>query len=162
MNDYQISPSTRRCALSGRELKPGERYFSVLLDESGKFVRKDYAADSWSGPPTSQAVGFWQAKVPNGSAPRRPAVDEEMLVECLSHMEGTTELSAQKFRYVLALFLLRRRRLRLEETRKQGEVEVLSLRCMRSGERFSVIDPSLSDAEFESVQDDVFRVLGWQ
>ena len=63
MTEYQIQPNTRRCAVSGRELKPGERYFSVLLDEAGKFVRKDYGAEAWQGPP-ADAFSFWAGRVP--------------------------------------------------------------------------------------------------
>ena len=51
MIDYQIQPSTRRCCVSGRELRPGERCFTVLLDQGGRFVRRDYAPESWAGPP---------------------------------------------------------------------------------------------------------------
>jgi hypothetical protein len=29
--EYQIQPNTRRCAVTGRELQPGERYFAALL-----------------------------------------------------------------------------------------------------------------------------------
>src|SRR5437773_3262646 len=31
MTDYHIQPNTRRCAVTGRELPPGTRFYSVLL-----------------------------------------------------------------------------------------------------------------------------------
>ena len=40
MTDYQIQAPTRRCAVSGRELRPGEKYHAALLDEAGRFVRR--------------------------------------------------------------------------------------------------------------------------
>ena len=40
MTDYQIGSTTRRCSQTGRELKVGERYCSVLLQEGGSLVRK--------------------------------------------------------------------------------------------------------------------------
>jgi hypothetical protein len=46
MTEYQIQPLTRRCASSGRELQPGERFFTVLRDEGGQFVRQDYSAEA--------------------------------------------------------------------------------------------------------------------
>jgi len=88
-------------------------------------------------------------------------VDDEMLLECLGRLEGTTEAASKRFRYVLALFLMRRRRLRLEDTVREGGEEVWAMRCTRSNARFRVVDPGLGDDELESVQEDVFRILGW-
>ena len=51
MTDYQIQPNTRRCAVTGRELRPGERYYTALLETAGHFVRQDFSADAWQGPP---------------------------------------------------------------------------------------------------------------
>ena len=47
------------------------------------------------------------------------------------------------------------------EARQDGGQEVLVLRCTRTGTRYQVFDPGLSDEELESVQDDVFRAMGW-
>ena len=96
-----------------------------------------------AGPPEG-AIGFWQARVPAATAPRRPPVDDEMLLDCFARLEGTAEPAAKRFRYVLALFLMRRRRLRLEDTRQEGGEEVWPMRCTRSGARFQVVDPGLS------------------
>jgi hypothetical protein len=161
MTDYQIQNSSRRCAITGRELKPGERYYGVLLDEGGRFTRKDYSLDAWQGPPDG-ALGFWQGRLATGQAPKRPPIDDELLLECFHRLEGDLEPSRLGFRYVLALLLVRRRRLVMEESSQQGARDVLTLRCRRTGERYQVIDPGLSDEELEGVQDDVFRAIGWE
>jgi hypothetical protein len=161
VTDYQIQSSTRRCAVTGRELQPGERYYSVLLEEGGSFVRKDYSREAWTGPPPG-AFSFWQGRLPTGTAPRRPPIDDDLLVECFTRLEGELEPNRLSFRFVLALLLIRRKRFRLEDTRKLGGQEVLAVRCTRSGTRHEVLDPGLSDGELESVQEDVFRVLGWE
>ena len=49
MTDYQIQPNTRHCAATGRELRAGEKFYSVLSQEGGKLVRRDYAAEAWQG-----------------------------------------------------------------------------------------------------------------
>jgi hypothetical protein len=159
MTDYQIQPNTRRCAGSGRELKPGESYFSVLLDEAGKFVRRDFSKEAWPGPPPG-ALGFWQGKVAAGK-PRRLPIDDDLLLDCFGRLEDQTEPSKLSFRYVLALLLMRRKRFKLEDSRTEGGLEVMTFRCARTGERHRVIDPGLSDSELESVQEDVFQALGW-
>src|SRR5262249_41104804 len=157
--EYQIQPNARRCSLSGRELRPGERFFSVLLEEGGKFVRRDFAAESWQGPPPG-AFSFWSGRIPTAERPRPPPVDDELLMDCFGRPEGQEEASRVHFRYVLALLLLRRRRLRLEEERREEGLEILCLRCPRSGARHRVVNPGLSEQELSAVQDDVFQALG--
>lgn len=160
MTDYQIQGSTRRCCKTGRELKPGERFHSALLDEKGTFSRLDYSPEGWEGPPPG-AFSHWQGKLPKGDKPRRPPIDDDLLVECLTRLEGEKDSSRANFRFVLALLLLRRKRLRLDETRQVDGREVLALRDMKGGAKHEVIDPKLGDGELEVVQDEVFRVLGW-
>jgi hypothetical protein len=161
MSDYQIQPNTRHCAANGRELKVGEPYFSVLLEEGGKFVRKDYSTEAWRGPPGG-AFSFWQGRISAGSAPRRPVIDDDLLLDCFLRLESETEPGRLSFRYVLALLLMRRRRFKFEEARQEAGQETLVLRCARTGARHQVVNPNLTDDEIEAVQDDVFQALGWE
>jgi hypothetical protein len=160
MTEYQIQPNARRCSASGRELRPGERYFSVLTEEAGKFVRRDYAADAWQGPP-AQAFSFWAGKIATPDGKRRPPIDDELLLDCFSRLEGQSEPGRVKFRYVVGLLLMRRRRLRLEGASREDGSEVLELRCPRTGTRYRMTNPALTDEETAAVQDEVFQALGW-
>ena len=161
MIDYQIQPNTRRCAATGRELRPGEKYHAVLLDAGGRFVRHDYAPDAWAGPPPG-ALAHWSGRVPqDGEAARRPPIDDELLAECFHRLDGATEPARVHFRYVVALLLMRRRRFKFEDVHKDAAGETLTLRDTRTGERYAVADPGLTDEAMAAVQDEVFQVLGW-
>ncbi len=161
MTDYQIQANTRRCTVSGRELKPGERYFSVLLDEGGKFVRKDYGVEAWQGPP-ADAFSFWAGRVHAVGNPRRPPIDDDMLLDCFRALEGRTEPASENFRLCWALLLMRRSGFKFEEARPRGGREVLCLRCGRTGTRHEVANPRLTDEEMAAVQEDVFQAIGWE
>jgi len=161
MIDYQIQPNTRRCFLTGRELKPGEKYFSVLLDEAGQFVRHDYSAEVWQGPPDG-AFSFWAGKVPASDGSKRPRIDDEMLLECFSRLEGQDDPSRVNFRYVVALLLMRRKRLKFSAALTEQGREVLRLRDARTGAEHEVVNPGLTDEEMASVQEEVLKVLGWE
>ena len=160
MTDYQIQTNTRKCSITGRELQPGEKYFSALFDENGAFARRDYSAEAWTGVPEG-AYSFWSGRLPLDSDARRPPIDDEMLFDCLRRMDGETEPAKIKFRYVVALLLMRRKRLKFVETRHEDDRDLLVLQSPQKGERVSVIDPQLSDQEMNAVQDEVFEVLGW-
>jgi hypothetical protein len=159
--DYQIQPNTRRCTVSGRELKPGERYYTVLLDDAGRFVRQDYSGEVWQGPPPN-AFGFWCGRVPAGDERRKPQIDDELLTDCLTRLEGQTDPNRVNFRFVVALLLMRRKRLKFEESAREGDDEVLVLRCARSGVRHRVLNPRLTEEQMAAVQEEVFKVLGWE
>jgi hypothetical protein len=161
MIEYQIQPSTRRCCATGREMQPGERCFSVLLDEGGKLVRKDYSPEAWQGPPAG-AFSFWAGRVPLPQGRRRPAFDDELLLDCFGRLEDQTEPGRINLRYVLALLLMRRRRFVFEEARPAGNGEVLTVRCTRTGARHRVVNPGLTEEEMAAVQEDVFEALGWE
>jgi hypothetical protein len=161
MTDYQIQPHTRRCAVTGRPLQPGERFYTALLEEGDSFVRKDYSGEAWQGPPTG-AFSFWSGRVPPPEEGKRPHIDDDLLADCFDRLEGQTEPSRVNFRYVIALLLLRRKRFKFEEARVEGGREILRLRCVRSREMREVINPGLSEDEMAAVQEEVFKVLGWE
>lgn len=161
MTDYEIQASSRRCAVSGRELRPGERFYSVLLEEGGKFLRRDFSQEAWQGPPAG-AFSFWLSRVPEEEGNRRPPVDNEMLVDCFQRLEGQTDPARVHFRYVVALLLMRRKRLKFEEARVEEGQEILSLRCTKSRTVYRVLNPRLTEEAMAAVQGEVFKVLGWE
>jgi hypothetical protein len=161
MIDYQIQPNTRKCALSGRELQPGQKYYSVLFQEAGKLIRQDFSSEAWQGPPEG-VIAFWSGRVAAMEPGRRLRIDDDLLVDCLQRLEGQEEAPQINFRYILALLLMRRKRFKFEEARSEGDREVLALRCVRSGNEYRVVNPGLSEEEMMAVQEEVFRVLGWE
>ena len=84
-----------------------------------------------------------------------------MLFECFARLEDQLEQSRVRFRYVLALLLMRRKRLRLDEAKAEQGQELLLFRCVRSGSKHAVVNPQLTDEELETVQDEVFQAIGW-
>jgi hypothetical protein len=161
MTEYQIQPNTRRCAITGEELRPGEKFYTVLLDQDGKFVRQDYSSAAWTGPPEG-AFSFWAGRVPAEEAERRPRINDELLLDCFVRLQGETEPGRVSFRYVIALLLMRRKRLKFDRVQMDGEQEILHLRCARTGAAYEVLNPRLTEDEMVAVQDEVFRVLGWE
>jgi hypothetical protein len=161
MTDYHIQPNTRRCAATGRELPPGARFYSVLLEENGKLVRQDFSAEAWTGPP-SATFSVWAGKVPPREQAKQVRIDDEMLLDCFGRLGGQNEPDRVNFRYVIALLLMRRKRLKFEQVKTEGGQELLQLRCTRTGVRHEVVNPRLTEDEMTAVQDEVFKVLGWE
>jgi hypothetical protein len=162
MTDYMIQGPTRVCAATGRELKPGERFHAVLTERDGKFVRADFAAEAWPGAPP-EAVAHWSGLVPADDKPRKPVVNDEVLLGCFDRLKEAADADGLNFRYVAALLLMRRKRFRFEDVaRDETGRDVLILKDARAGTIHQVIDPRLNEDEIAAVQNEVFRVLGWE
>jgi len=153
--DYEIQTCTRRCAATGRELSPGEAYYSALVPDGEGWRRLDYAAETWQGPPP-EAVGWWKSQRPD--ARRVHWAPNDVLLEFFDRLEGQAE--NQDLRYVLALFLVRRRVMRLEETQTddQGH-EVLVLSCPRRESTHQVPAVVPDEARINQIQDELARLL---
>lgn len=160
MTEYVIGPHTRRCSATGRELKSGERFYTALLDAGQTWERKDFSAEAWQGPPPG-AFSYWTGRVPAAQDSGRPRIDDELLEECFHRLADELEPAKVKFRYVTALLLLRRKRLKLEQTVVAEGQEQLVMVCPRTGAKYQVINPGLSEDAMSLVQDEVFKVLGW-
>jgi hypothetical protein len=161
MIEYRIQAHTRRCCLTGRELRPGEKFFTALLEENDQFVRKDYSAEAWQGPPEG-CFSFWAGRVPRQGEQQRPQIDDELLLDCFDRLEGQDEPRKVNFRYVVALLLMRRKRFKFTDARLVGGQEILVVANPRDKKKYDVVNPHLSEEEIAVVQEEVFKVLGWE
>jgi hypothetical protein len=161
MTEYEIQGPTRVCAATGRELKPGDRFHAVLVEQGGKLVRIDYAAEAWPGS-SPDAVAHWNGRVPATDKPRKPVVNDDALLGCFDRLKDSTDPDGMNFRYVVALLLMRRKRFRFEDViRDTAGRDVLLLKDAKGGTVQQITDPRLTDDQIAAVQTEVFRVLGW-
>ena len=116
--DYEIHRSTRHCAKTGRELVPGEEFYSVLTEAGSALVREDFSAEAWEGPPAA-AIGWWKSHVPSPDARKLHWAPNDVMLDLFEQLADDSRQA--DLRYVLALLLIRRRVMRLEDT-ERGEI----------------------------------------
>ncbi len=156
----EIQASSRVCCVTGQPLTPGTQYVGVLFERDGQLIREDTHRTAWVGPPEG-AIAYWFGKVPTAIQSRKPVVNEALLFDCFDHLSESDIPAKRNFRYVVALLLMRKKKLKFEDVRVTDEGDVLILKDTRTGQQVAVHDPHLSEAEMASVQDEVFTVLGW-
>lgn len=156
--DYHIRPLGKTCAGSGQPLEPGTRVFSVLVERSGDLVRLDYAATEWKGAPQG-SVGQWQCEVPRLDPNKGVVLDPEALLSFFEQVIENANPAQEKLAYVLALFLLQKRRLRLDGSRMDGEIQYLQLAGSRGEGPYEVRDQQLADDEIKRLQGEIGRSL---
>lgn len=163
--EYKIGTSSRSCQACGREFGIGDEYFSAVVetDEEDRLARQDFCPACWQGG-AGAFFSFWKTRIPEPEAPDRrgPAlVDLGRLMQLFEHLAESPDEQAQRFRYVLALVLMRKRRLRLADSRRLrgGRGEVLTLREPGTDRQHVVEAPGITDDEIRSVADRLREIL---
>ena len=151
---YRVKPVGKTCAGTGEPLVPGSRIHSALVDRGHEQVRLDFSEDAWTGPPEG-TIGHWKSLVPEPAATGPKPLDTEALFRYFEETAEDQNPIQEKFRYVVALLLLQKRRLQLEGSRVDGEIEYLQLVGSRSEGPFEVRDQHLSPEEIQQLQSDL-------
>lgn len=149
--DYHLKPMGKTCAVTGEALVSGSVCYSVLLERDGKEIRLDYSEAGWTGPPEGWK-GYWQSIVPEAEATRVKPLDADALMSYFEQLSEDANPAQEKFRFVLALLLLQKRRLKIDGSRQDGDIEYLQLIGSQSEGPYEVRDQQLEDAEIEQLQ----------
>jgi len=120
------------CAVSGATLPPGTPIVAALCEPEGEasdalpgigLVRRDYDLSAWNESEVPrEVVCHWRTSVPEPAAETR-GLDESLLLEVLERLAERDDPAQAPLRLVVALVLLRRRRLRLVDRIGSGEEE---------------------------------------
>lgn len=159
MPDWRIERCAGECAKTGRQLAPGESYYVVLFEDGEGFRREDYSQEAWGKPPEGAFCCFKSRMPAKAKEKKRLLVDDEVLVNFFIRLKDETEPVRQQFRFVLALILMRKRLLKYEQTRRQGEQEVWHMRLTKDRSEHSVVNPRLADDQIEQVSRQLGSIL---
>jgi hypothetical protein len=155
--DFEIQKFSRQCSVSQRELKPGEDFFSVLLPEGGDVVRRDYASESWTGPPDN-AIGWWKAQVPDPRANRLHWAPNDVMMHYFQQLYE--DASKSEICYVLTLLMVRRRIFKLEATERDTDGrEVILLYCPRNETEYRVTVVTPDAPKVVEIQQELAELL---
>ncbi|MCX5654964.1 MAG: hypothetical protein NTY65_09990 [Planctomycetota bacterium] len=162
--EYKIDASSRRCRTCGRVIEVNEEYYSAVAEtaQENLLERHDFCGPCWK-PPEGGYFSYWKARVPEPEPDthRGPRlIDMGRLMQLFEHLADSEEVQARRFRYVLALVLMRKRRLRVVESRRLKDGgEELTLREVGTQRTHAVSAPPVTEDEIRSVADRLREVL---
>jgi hypothetical protein len=155
--DFEVQRCTRHCATTGRQLTEGEEFYSVLASHGAAVERQDYSLEAWQGPPEG-ALGWWKSRIPTREAKKNRLAPSEVLLQLFQGLEAAAD--KQDMRYVLALLLIRRRILRLEDTEADDQKqETLVLYCPRDETTYRIRSILPSDERTRQIQEELAQLL---
>jgi hypothetical protein len=158
MIEFDFRRSSRRCHVSGQEFKPGEVYYSVLVEQGDELQRMDFSESSWPGPPPN-AVGWWRSQVPSQDRQRVYWAPNDVLLAYFQQLYHRPE--KQETCYVMSLLLQRKRLLSAIESRPRAEEtgRETVLRSARLDAEFVVAECPLSVERMRVIQEELCEHL---
>lgn len=155
---WQVDSPHGVCAVTGHKLEEGEEFYTVLFEEGETFRRADYSLGGWQGAPEG-AFCYFKTRVPVSRKRRRLLVDDDLLVQFFLRLASESEPVRVQFRFVLALILMRKRKLRYEGTTNVEGVETWTMTLVKDNTQHTVVNPRLTDTETQSVSAQLSGIL---
>jgi hypothetical protein len=159
------------CGACARPLAVGDAHYSALFLREAAFVRRDFCESCWRADRPAGYFSFWRGVVPEPEEleKRKKRLDASLntdtLLDVLREMPDDPAPATRRFRFVLSLMLMRRKRLKLLQiSRKRtdaGDESFLVMALTGRGKRqiFEIADVKMSEEEMVAAQDEVGRLL---
>jgi len=161
MDQWDIHRPSGTCYGTGRKIEPGEEYYAALVETEQGLQRRDYSLQYWQAE-RPQVYCFWRTKMVQQTSKRPTFVDDQMLEAFFDRLASETDPDKVAFRFVLALILVRRRRLRYEGSIAVDGRHIWRLRWAGQKDLVDVIDPQLDQEQIEQITRQLSQVLNAQ
>ena len=151
--EYDIAKASGVCSACERELVVEEEFVVALFDTAEGFRREDFCKPCWEGRPDEAAKAFsvWQSRIPKPDEPKKPVINNNILVEFFEKLDGHDEPAKINFRFVLALMLMRKKLLIYDGSDSEGEREVWTMHFRSEQAPVKVIRPELDEQQIAEV-----------
>jgi hypothetical protein len=159
MDEWEIDKPLGRCYGTGRQIETGEEYYGALVESEEGLKRQDFCADYWNEHKPS-VFCYWKTRLQHPDEKKKIFVDDEMLLAFFERLAGEREQEKINFRFVLALVLMRKRRLKYDSSRIEDGKEIWRLRITGSDKEFvEVINPHLDEGQIEQLSSQIGQIL---
>ena len=159
MIEWKISKPLGQCSGIGKKIEYGEEYFATLVETDEGLQRRDFCADYWLAE-KPQVFCYWKSKLPHPDEKKQIFVDDEMLMAFFERLETETEQEKINFRFVLALILMRKRRLKYNASKTETGKEIWRLRIVGRDNQFAeVTNPHLDKEQIKQLSSQIGQIL---
>jgi hypothetical protein len=158
MDEWEVSKPLGFCSGTDRKIEYGEEYFAALVQTDEGLARRDFCSEYWQEK-QPDVFCYWKTKLPQPDQKKHIFVDDEMLMAFFERLARETEQEKINFRFVLALILMRKRRLKYESSEKQDDAETWRLRIAGGKQIVEVINPHLTEEEIEQLSSQLGQIL---
>jgi hypothetical protein len=157
---YEVPRPAGTCAVTGRKIEAGEKFFAAIRETPEGMERVDVAPEAWANFDRSNLLAFWQTVMPEHEVKKKVFVDDEVLCTLFERLADATEPVKINFRFVLGLILMRKRLIVYEDGRHDADGrDVWVVRMKGRDERLDLIDPKLDEQQVTEVSQQLGEIL---
>ena len=158
MADWEITRPLGECAGSGKKIENGQEYYGALVETEQGLERRDFSVEFWEQARPS-VFCFWKSRLAAADQKKKLFVDDEMLMAFFERLASETDPDKVNFRFVLALVLMRKRRLKYDSTGTEADREIWCLRVTGDKQIVEVINPHLDEEQIEQLSSQIGQIL---
>jgi hypothetical protein len=156
---YDVPRPAGKCAVSGRQIAPGEKFVAAVRETTTGLERLDISLENWEGVSRSDLLGFWQTTMPLGQEKKKVFVDDEVLCTLFERLSEAAEPAKVNFRFVLGLILMRKRLIIYEGARHEEGRDLWVVRMKGREQTMDLVDPKLGEQEMTEVSGQLGQIL---
>ncbi len=167
--EYNITRTAGLCVACEQTLEPGQEFVATVRETQGEddetqLVRQDYCLNCWE-PAREQTtadksvLGIWHAHASAPKEKKKTFVDDELLVSFFDRLQDADEPAKVQFRFVLALILMRKRRLAYDGLKPGDGNRPWLMHFRGSGRKCTVVDPQMDEDKVAEVSQQLGDVL---
>lgn len=162
-NTQGVSRPTGVCASTGEVLAPNSQAMATLCEreEDEGFDRLDFSKEAWEkGDRPDRLFSNWLYTVSDSEKKEEIGIDDAVLADLFERLADDERPQRVAFRYILALVLLRKRKLKLvgREQAEEGEIWLLQFRGVES-EPVRVHNPGIAEEEIQNLSEQLGEIL---
>jgi hypothetical protein len=158
MAEWVINKPLGECFGTGRKIAPGEEYFGALVETDQGLERRDFSKEYWEKE-KPLVFCFWKSRLASPDEKKELFVSDEMLMAFFERLAPETDPEKINFRFVLALVLMRKRRLKYDGTRMDEDREIWRLRIPGEKDTVDVVNPHLDESQIEQLTAQIGQIL---
>lgn len=158
MSEWRIHRREVLCGQCRKPFEEGEALYSLLHLDPDALRREERCGACFTAPEAGADVLFWRTRHATDKK-QRLAVDFDAIEELFLALESRKEPRSMELRYLLALLLLRKKRLKLVGVRRGEGGETMCVRRPRRTEEFEVGVFELDGERARALKADLARIF---
>ena len=165
---WRITKNDDTCTKCEEAFPHNRTFYSCLVETPEGLARRDFCPSCWEGrqdaaraPGGLDAFCFWRTR--RAPQQQKQIVNTELMMEFFDRLKdgagsgGTVGEQKKAFRFVLALYLMRRKELKLIEISHQGGALIFERKS--SSDRVEVADPGLTEEQIQEAAGQLTSLL---
>lgn len=157
MTDWSFRRRQGWCQTCEKRFEEGERHASSLAVVGEALAREDLCSGCWLGRAGRDELFHWFTRHREGK--RGLQLDLGTLEALFVRLEGRAEPRVREMRYLLALLLLRKRRIKLDRILREAEGESMLVHRPRRKESFRVFVFDFTPERMQELRSDLVLLL---